>query len=721
MSTPAYLLLSPTLPATGNASTITRISSFFPGSTVLDSRMTSPGGVLAVVDAQRPRALVFLHALHSGRLLAAMSSTERARLPPGILVLGGTDVSSDSLSDEDCLSFAASVSLSRLVVAFSADLGERFLRVAAFSGVRTPPLRVIAQSVLPCAMPGPLIGVCDPRAVLGLAPDIPLVIFAGSLRAVKDPTFVLKAWADWVARARGVLEGMAQQKCPAALLVVGPTLDDELGAAVAASSSPTSGIYCHAPVSRDVLLSWFSHADVVLNTSRTEGQSNTLLEAMSLGTPVIARNVDGNSSIIMSGVNGLLFDTADGAVALVAAVCGLSFFGDVSSLQSADTVAAEVLAAETLLADSPLICATLNRRYLSPLGARIAQSASLSVGAHHTVEIEERAWKAVLAELHDADAVPIASASNDVAPSALSVCAYVPRPFLSLSAAQRTASRDTVDVLMWLGSRAPFSSVVDTAEVLCGAGVQTPTPPHFWASSADGRDDYHRWPNSPRVFNLSSSSPSEAEQGPGWGRYGENRGIYSSSAHFSGATARTLHLGVDLGVASLTSVSSPISGRVHSVGLDTAPLGYGPTVVLAHAVAFTRSNGASARVVFYTLYGHLSIATVFNDGSPRKGLARGTRIAAGEPFAAVGSRFENGGWFPHVHFQVVTEIGFGGWMGDWPGVARAADEAAYRALAPDANILLRCPWVKPVGWSPYGCHSINTAEVVDVRDDELGL
>lgn len=708
---PAHtLLLSPTSPATGNTSTIARIASFLPPSefTLLDARAITPPDLLAAITAHCPRAVVLLHALHSGRLLAALTAAERARVPPGILVLGGTDVSSsDTLSEADGASFAAAVAQACVVVAFSADLGERFLRVASELGIcAPPPLRVIAQSILPCDVPrGGGAALCDPRAALGLAPSRPLVIFAGSLRAVKDPLFVLAAWADWAARTTtGVT---------AALLIVGPTLDDELGAAVVAAASPAAGIYCHASVPRDVLLAWFSHADAVLNTSRTEGQSNTMLEAMSVGTPVIARNVDGNASIILNGGNGLLFDTAEGAVALVAAVCGLPFHSDCAALQSVDAPAAEALASAALYCgavdDAARESTPTHRTYLSRLGARIAQSAALSVAAHHAVDTEGTAWRALLDELPDVAAVRAATTP---------ATSYTPRPYLSLGAAQRTASRDAVDVLAWLGSRAPFSPVVDTAEILVGARALH-SAPLFWGG-ANGNADVVRWPHAPRVFNLSAASASEAEEGPGWGRYGENRGIYSSSAHFTGAAPRTLHLGVDLGVASLTSVASPLAARVHSVGLDAAPLGYGPTVVLAHAVAFTRADGSRARAVFYTLYGHLSAASVFGaDGAPRRGLARGDRVRAGEPFATVGSRGENGGWFPHVHFQIVTELGLGRWEGDWPGVARLADEAAYRVLAPDANLLLRCPWVCPIGWLPDGGRAVTAAEVVDVLDEEL--
>jgi glycosyltransferase involved in cell wall biosynthesis/murein DD-endopeptidase MepM/ murein hydrolase activator NlpD len=710
-----YLFLSPTLRATGNNSTISRIASFFPGSTVLDSHSSTPETLLAVVAAQSPRALVFLHALHSGRLLASLSDSERAHLPPSILILGGTDVAADVLSEADSAPFSAAASAARFVVAFSADLGERFLRTAASARVRAPPVRVIAQSVESVQTIADtqravnLLANADPRAALNLPASARLIIFAGGLRPVKDPLFILRAWAAWIAQLDAARElpdatrdGSALQL--PTLLLVGPTLDEDLGAALSLSASESPNIIVRGPVDRETLLSWFSAADAVINTSQSEGQSNTLLEAMSVGTPVIARNVDGNASLISHGVNGLLFDSADEAIGMIARVCGLPFNGvPTGALQAINAICA--------IPDAS--AATSPSRARTPLGARIAKAAILSISAHHSVAAERSAWDSLFSSI-DAAVRPAGQTPTT---------AYVPWPFLALSTEQRAASRDTADALAWLGAIAPFSPVVDTAAVLVGVPSSVASM-RYWgrASALEGVDaDFLRWPVPPRVFDLSSSSAGEAEGAPGWGRYGEFRGIYSSSEHFAGTVApRTLHLGVDLGVAELTPVSSPLAGRVHSVGRDTAPLGYGPTVILAHAIELVRADGSRSCIRFYTLYGHLSAESVFGgDGAPRAGLARGNRITAGEPFAAVGGRAENGGWFAHLHFQIVTELNFGGWAGDYPGVARAADEAAYRVLVPDANLLLRCPWVRPQGWDPNGPVSITSAAVVDAGEESV--
>ena len=55
---------------------------------------------------------------------------------------------------------------------------------------------------------------------------------------------------------------------------------------------------------------------MLVNSSRSEGESNAILEAMATGTlPVVARRNDGNATLLAHGRTGLLFATPDEAVA----------------------------------------------------------------------------------------------------------------------------------------------------------------------------------------------------------------------------------------------------------------------------------------------------------------------------------------------------------------------------------------------------------------------
>jgi glycosyltransferase involved in cell wall biosynthesis len=56
-------------------------------------------------------------------------------------------------------------------------------------------------------------------------------------------------------------------------------------------------------------------ADVALNTSRSEGLANAVLEAMACGRAVLASDIAGNRAAIRDGVDGLLYRGDEGFLA----------------------------------------------------------------------------------------------------------------------------------------------------------------------------------------------------------------------------------------------------------------------------------------------------------------------------------------------------------------------------------------------------------------------
>ncbi len=59
-------------------------------------------------------------------------------------------------------------------------------------------------------------------------------------------------------------------------------------------------------------------SDVFLSTSRWEGLPYALIEASSLGVPIVATRVTGNDEVVVDGMNGYLFEPTDVAAALEA-------------------------------------------------------------------------------------------------------------------------------------------------------------------------------------------------------------------------------------------------------------------------------------------------------------------------------------------------------------------------------------------------------------------
>ena len=162
----------------------------------------------------------------------------------------------------------------------------------------------------------------------------------------------------------------------------------------------------------------------------------------------------------------------------------------------------------------------------------------------------------------------------------------------------------------------------------------------------------------------------------GVGRYAEDRVIYRHSALFAGEQEpRTIHLGIDLFVPAGTPVFAPLAATVHSVANNAASGDYGPTILLRHDLE---------GIAFHTLMGHLH-PSALDHARP------GQRVEAGALIATVGAHDHNGGWPPHLHFQIIDDVGTN--EGDYPGVAAKSDAARWLDNCPDPNLLLRIPGV----------------------------
>lgn len=160
----------------------------------------------------------------------------------------------------------------------------------------------------------------------------------------------------------------------------------------------------------------------------------------------------------------------------------------------------------------------------------------------------------------------------------------------------------------------------------------------------------------------------------GVGGYNEHRVIYRRSPHFNQTEeSRCIHLGIDLWAEAGTPVFAPLDGIVHSFRDNNNFGDYGPTIILEHVW-----NGKP----LYTLYGHLSRPSL-------TGLQVGMAVKAGQKIAELGPFPENGDWPPHLHFQLMTDLG--GHQGDFPGVCTLSERERYLAICPNPNQLLHIP------------------------------
>lgn len=162
----------------------------------------------------------------------------------------------------------------------------------------------------------------------------------------------------------------------------------------------------------------------------------------------------------------------------------------------------------------------------------------------------------------------------------------------------------------------------------------------------------------------------------GIGTYGEDRHVYRTPQFADAASPerRTRHLGIDVFAPAMTPVHAPLAGRVRHVSYNADPLDYGNTLILDH-----KAGG----VVFHTLYGHLA-------GTLPGLLHPGDSVQPGQVIAHLGAWHENGGWSPHVHFQVMTDM-LAQSGGNFFGVGHASLWDVWSGICIDPNLILRLP------------------------------
>lgn len=155
------------------------------------------------------------------------------------------------------------------------------------------------------------------------------------------------------------------------------------------------------------------------------------------------------------------------------------------------------------------------------------------------------------------------------------------------------------------------------------------------------------------------------------GGYWENRIIGATDAQTAKADEmRTLHMGLDFFAPAKTPIYAPLEGKIHSFKNNNNPRDYGPCIILEHDLNFGK---------IYTLYGHLDIESLAC-------LEKGQIIKAGQKIGSLGDKNENGGWPPHLHFQIILDIM--NKEGDFDGLCRPIDANYWQYICPSPYDLL---------------------------------
>jgi murein DD-endopeptidase MepM/ murein hydrolase activator NlpD len=152
----------------------------------------------------------------------------------------------------------------------------------------------------------------------------------------------------------------------------------------------------------------------------------------------------------------------------------------------------------------------------------------------------------------------------------------------------------------------------------------------------------------------------------GIGKYNERRaGMYTTELFTSSPEViRNIHIGIDIAAPVETPVHAFYDGEIFMTGVNPAAGDYGGTVITQHRLGDR---------LLWALHGHLSHASTRTH-------AKGTKVSAGQVIAWVGDKNENGGWNPHLHFQLSWEEPR---VCDMPGAVNERDLAQALKTYPD--------------------------------------
>jgi len=174
-------------------------------------------------------------------------------------------------------------------------------------------------------------------------------------------------------------------------------------------------------------------------------------------------------------------------------------------------------------------------------------------------------------------------------------------------------------------------------------------------------------PDKYKVLDLTKSSWNSNKSEFSIGKYDEYRpNVYTTNLFEEN---RNIHVGIDIGGPVGTPCMAFMDGVIHNFGYNQEAGDYGNVVITEHKISGKK---------FWSLYGHLDSESILNK-------VKGQLVKKGEIIGHFGSKQENGGWEPHLHFQlslVKPETH------DLPGVVTKEERNSALKKFPDPRLVL---------------------------------
>ncbi|MCF6137229.1 glycosyltransferase [Pseudalkalibacillus berkeleyi] len=225
------------------------------------------------------------HILHFDRFANWVEKSNFHINRPYLVTSGGTDVN-------EKMTHAISRNLLLNANAISVFTKEAAHKVIATYPSASDKIHIIPQSIY---VPQEVRKLEQP-----LPKGYPKVLLPAGLREVKDIFYVFDALLS------------LRTKYPSLqLMIVGEAIESHVEDKVHKYKGEYPWFHYGGSIPLEEMVDMYKWADVVLNTSKSEGQPIALMEAMYHQVPVIARQNAGNESLIQQGYNGFLFQETD--------------------------------------------------------------------------------------------------------------------------------------------------------------------------------------------------------------------------------------------------------------------------------------------------------------------------------------------------------------------------------------------------------------------------
>ena len=174
-------------------------------------------------------------------------------------------------------------------------------------------------------------------------------------------------------------------------------------------------------------------------------------------------------------------------------------------------------------------------------------------------------------------------------------------------------------------------------------------------------------PDKYKILDLTKGSWNSDKNEFSIGKYDEYRpNVYTTNLFEEN---RNIHVGIDIGGPVGTPCMAFMDGIIHNFGYNQEAGDYGNVVITEHKIMGKK---------FWSLYGHLDSESILNK-------VEGQLVKKGEIIGHFGSKQENGGWEPHLHFQLslIEPI-----THDLPGVVAPEDRLQALQDYPDPRLIL---------------------------------